>query len=48
MGHHSGVFHVVCRECREEDLLDSRQAAETLATRHAESADHRVAYRRIE
>ena len=47
MATNSETFHVVCRDCRSEELVASAEAAEAQATEHAESTDHAVAFGRI-
>ncbi|MFC4359904.1 hypothetical protein ACFO0N_18310 [Halobium salinum] len=44
----SGVFHVVCRECRTESVVDRRADAETVAESHRSAVGHRVEFARVE
>jgi hypothetical protein len=41
------VFHVVCRDCDVESLVDSETAAEALADTHGSESDHTVEFGRV-
>ena len=41
-------FHVVCRQCRTERLLDSAAEAKRVADDHAAKTGHVVVYDRID
>lgn len=41
------VYHVVCRECRSESIVESRTDAETLVEDHASTLDHRVEFAQV-
>lgn len=48
MGDAETAYHVVCRECRTEELARSEQDARRVADDHVSTADHRVAVARVE
>ena len=41
------VFHVVCRDCDVESLVDSETAAEKLVDTHGTESDHAVEFDRV-
>ncbi len=42
------TYHVVCRDCEVESLVDSASAAETLATDHEAVTNHRIVIKRVQ
>jgi hypothetical protein len=42
------VFHVVCRECRTESVVENRTRAESLVEDHAHARSHRVVFAQVE
>lgn len=47
MGQCTPLYHVVCRDCTTESLVDSEADAARRAESHAASTDHRVAFARV-
>ena len=43
----SGLYHVVCRECRVERLFDREHDALALERDHSEEANHRVVVEKV-
>ncbi|MFC6725285.1 hypothetical protein ACFQE1_13075 [Halobium palmae] len=41
------VFHVVCRDCRTESVVNGRADAERLVADHAATVGHRVEFVRV-
>ena len=44
MGQPTSPYHVVCRDCTTESLVDSEAEAARRAESHTASTDHRVAF----
>lgn len=42
------LYHVVCRECETELLVESEREARDIVDEHAADASHRIAFSRIE
>ncbi len=42
------TYHVVCRDCAVESLVDSAGAAETLAADHEAVTNHRIVIKRVQ
>ncbi len=41
------TYHLVCRHCRYEQLLDSADTARQQATDHEAITDHRVVFKQV-
>lgn len=41
------VYHVVCRDCHVESLVDTETAAEQLVDSHVTESDHTVEFDRV-
>lgn len=41
------VFHIVCRDCDVESLVDTETAAQELADTHVTESDHSVEFDRV-
>ena len=48
MGDAKTRYHVVCRECKTEELTPSEQDAKRVADDHESTADHRVDIGRVD
>jgi len=48
MGDSNSTYHVVCRDCRTEEVVRSRRDAKLAAVDHRTVADHRVEFDRID
>ncbi|MFB6221789.1 MAG: hypothetical protein ABEH90_10170 [Halolamina sp.] len=48
MGESDAAFHVVCRDCKKEEIAGSERDARVAAADHRSVADHRVQFDRID
>lgn len=48
MSSNDRTFHVVCRDCQTESIVDTKSAAKELVDDHATDSDHAVDFARIE
>ncbi|WP_170830630.1 DUF7542 family protein [Halogranum gelatinilyticum] len=47
MASHYRTFHVVCRDCQTESLVDSEERAREFVDEHTADSDHTVDFKRV-
>lgn len=43
----TAAYHLVCRDCDHEQIVDSAEAVRQQATDHEAITDHRVAFKQV-